>query len=264
MENNDQFFDDFLMLSLFPPLLEDNVIDAEPISYHQSSSSSTTLPLSSASSSTTYDFSSIDGGKDNPNSPFLTLSLPDSPPSSTDLCLSLPSLPNTSSTAQSSIDSQHSSSIASSSGEVNALGNSVPKRSLKEQKFIPRKKTKLTEESNGEEGHWITKKLTRSDVNGASRLLLSRQDVNNYILPFMNEQERSVICQQLCGVDVTVYDMDTQTSHILTLKKWATNSFHLVKAWTKDFVKRRNLKENDEISIRWEKTNSRFCFRVVN
>ena len=135
---------------------------------------------------------------------------------------------------------------------------------LGEEKFVPLKKINPRNESNGEEGHWITKNLTINDVNGASRLLLSRQDVNNYILPFMNEQERSVICQQLCGVDVTVFDMDTQTSHILTLKKWSTNSFHLVKAWTKDFVKRRNLKENDEISIRWEKTNSRFCFRVVN
>ncbi|XP_015159432.1 putative B3 domain-containing protein At1g78640 [Solanum tuberosum] len=272
MENSHQFSDDFL------PFLEDSVIDAEPISYclpHQYSSSNTTLSLfpqvsqnlaASKPITTTVDFSSIDGGKDHPNSPFLTLftrvyvnTTP--PPSSTDLCLSLPSLPNTSSTAQSSISSQHCCSFASSSREVNALGNSAPKRSLGEHKFIPRKKTKLTEESNGE-GHWITKKLTRSDVNGASRLLLSRQDVNNYILPFMNEEEQSIICQQLCGVDVTVYDMDTQTSHILTLKKWSTNSFHLVKAWTKDFVKRRNLKENDVISICWEKTNSRFCFRV--
>lgn len=89
-------------------------------------------------------------------------------------------------------------------------------------------------------------------MNGASRLLLSRQDA----LPFMNEEEQSIIC----GVDVTVFDMDSQTSHVLTLKKWSTNSFHLVKGWTKDFVKRRNLKEND---LRWEKTNSRFCFRVV-
>ncbi|KAH0741376.1 hypothetical protein KY290_034419 [Solanum tuberosum] len=227
------------------PFSKDGVIDAQPISYslpHQYSSSNTTLSLfpqvsenlaASKPVTTTVDFSSIDGGKDRPNSPFLTLftqvhenSKPianNTPP---------PSLPNTSLTSQSSIDSQHSSVFASSSREVNALGN------------------------------WITKMLTRSDVNGASRLLLSRQDVNNYILPFMNEEEQSIICQQLCGVDVTVYDMDTQTSHSLTLKKWSTNSFHLVKAWTKDFVKRRNLKENDVISIRWEKTNSRFCFRV--
>ncbi|KAG5592437.1 hypothetical protein H5410_042951 [Solanum commersonii] len=285
MENSDQFSDDFLM-SL--PFSEDSVIDVEPISYCLPHHSSTvdfpfcmfhqvSPPSSATSSSTTVDFSSIDGGKDDPNSPFFTLftgfsknfvaskpivnSTPPPPPSSTDLCLSLPSLPNTSSTAQSSIDSQHCCSFASSSREVNALGNSAPKRSLL-QEFIPLKKPKLTKESNGEEGHWITKKLTRSDVNGASRLLLSRQDVNNYILPFMNKEEQSIVCQQLCGVDVTVFDMDTQTKHVLTLKKWSTNSFHLVKAWTKDFVKRRNLKEKDAISIRWEKSNSRFCFRV--
>uniref|UniRef100_M1DCE7 Transcription factor n=1 Tax=Solanum tuberosum TaxID=4113 RepID=M1DCE7_SOLTU len=248
------------------PFSEDSVIDAEPISYslpHHYSSSNPTLSLfpqvsenlaASKPITTTVEFSSIDGGKDNPNSPFLTLftrvyvSTTPPPPSSTDLCFSLPSLPNTSSTAQSSISSQHSSVFASSSREVNALGNCALKRSLFQEL--------------GEEGHWITKKLTKSDVNGASRLLLSQQDVNNYILPFMNEEEQSIICQQLCGVDVTVFDMDTQTSHILTLKKWSTNSFHLVKAWTKDFVKRRNLKENDVISICWEKTNSRFCFRV--
>ncbi|KAG5592431.1 hypothetical protein H5410_042945 [Solanum commersonii] len=261
METNHQFSDDFL------PFSEDSVIDAEPISYclpHQYSSSNTTLSLFSQVSenlgaskpiTTTVDFSSIDGGMDNPNSPFLTLftrvygnskpiannTPPPPTPPSTDLCFSLPSLPNTSSTAQSSV-------FASSSQEVNALGNCALKRSLFQEL--------------GEEGHWITKKLTKSDVNGASRLLLSQQDVNNYILPFMNKEEQSIICQQLCGVDVAVFDMDTQTSHILTLKKWSTNSFHLVKAWTKDFVKRRNLKENDVISICWEKSNSRFCFRV--
>ncbi|XP_049361627.1 putative B3 domain-containing protein At1g78640 [Solanum verrucosum] len=271
MEIGDQFSDDFLM-SL--PFSEDSVIDAQPICYslpHHYSSSNTTLSLfpqvsenlaASKPITTTVDFSSIDGGKDNLNSSFLTLFTrvyENSKPIANNT--PQPSLPNTSSTAQSSIDSQHSSSFASSSREVNALGNSAPKRSLL-QEFIPLKKPKLTKESNREEGHWITKKLTRSDVNGASRLLLSRQDVNNYILPFMNKEERIIICQQLCGVDVTVFDMDTQTSHILTLKKWSTNSFHLVKAWTKDFVKRRNLKEKDAISIRWEKSNSRFYFRV--
>ncbi|KAG5592432.1 hypothetical protein H5410_042946 [Solanum commersonii] len=144
MENSHQFSDDFLLFS------EDSVIDAKPISYClplQYSSSNTTLSLFSQVSenlaaskpiTTTVDFSSIDGGKDNPNTPFLTLftrvyvntTPPPPPPSSTDLCLSLPSLPNTSSTAQSSISSQHSCSFASSSREVNALGNSAPKRSL--------------------------------------------------------------------------------------------------------------------------------------
>lgn len=64
---------------------------------------------------------------------------------------------------------------------------------LGEEKFVPLKKINPRNESNGEEGHWITKNLTINDVNGASRLLLSRQDVNNYILPFMNEEEHNII-----------------------------------------------------------------------
>ncbi|KAH0642825.1 hypothetical protein KY289_033799 [Solanum tuberosum] len=226
------------------PFSEDNVIDAEPISYSLPHHSSSNITLSlflqvsenlgaSKPITTTVDFSSIDGGKDDHNSPFLTLctqvyenSKPianNTPP---------PCLPNTSSITQSSIDSQHSS----------VLGNCANKR-------IKRRGRPLD-----------NKEANKKHVNGASRLLLSRQDVNNCILLFMNKEEQSIICQQLCGVDVTVFDMDTQTKHILTLKKWSTNSFHLVKAWTKDFVKKKNLKENDVISICWEKTNSRFCF----
>ncbi|KAH0642826.1 hypothetical protein KY289_033800 [Solanum tuberosum] len=142
------------------PFSEDSVIDAEPISYslpHHYSSSNTTLSLfpqvsenlaASKPITTTVDFSSIDGGKDHPNSPFLTLFTrvyENSKPIAKNT--PQPSLPNTSSTAQSSIDSQYCFVFGSSSREVNALGN------------------------------WITKKLTRSDVNGASRLLLSRQDL---------------------------------------------------------------------------------------
>ncbi|XP_060211231.1 uncharacterized serine-rich protein C215.13-like [Lycium barbarum] len=183
---------------------------------------------------------------------------PPHPPSSTSsspstaLCLSPPSTPDTSSTImtlQCSIGSQDSSSS----------GNCGTKRSLfQESTNDPKRQCLMV----GEEGHWITKKLTKSDVNGASRLLLRRQEVKSYILPFLNEEQQAIVCQGKCGIDVTVFDLDTQTEHILTLKKWATNNFQLVKAWTTEFVKRRNLKQDDVIAIRWEKNNSRFCFRV--
>ncbi|KAG5610791.1 hypothetical protein H5410_022072 [Solanum commersonii] len=148
------------MLSLFPPFLEDIVIDADPISYclsHQSSSSTTvnfpfcmfhqvSPPSSTTSSCTIVDFSSIDGSKDDPYSPFLTLFTQVSE--------------NTS--------NPNSCVFASSSRELNASGNCAPKRQLLqelgEEKFAPFKKIKLRNESNGEEGQWITKRLTRSDV----------------------------------------------------------------------------------------------------
>ncbi|KAH0643907.1 hypothetical protein KY289_034881 [Solanum tuberosum] len=115
MENADQFPDDFLKLSLFPPFTEDSVVDAEPISYclrHQSTVDFTLSLYPQVSEnlgaskpiSATVDFSSIDGNKDHPYSPFLTLftqvcenfaaSKPNIPlplPPATDLCLSFPS-----------------------------------------------------------------------------------------------------------------------------------------------------------------------------
>ncbi|MCD7471749.1 hypothetical protein HAX54_012414 [Datura stramonium] len=212
---------------------------------------------------------------------------------STALCLSLPFTPGTSSTIttpQCSTGSQDFSAMASSSCWVDVSDNCAAKRSLfegpisisksGEEKFVPVKKFTVRKESVNdakrqrviiqpvaaaaarEEGHWITKKLTKSDVNGASRLLLPRQEVKNYILPFLDEEKQAIICQDIRGIDVTVLDLDTETEHNLTLKKWSTDSFQLVKAWTTEFVKRRNLKQDDVISIRWEKNNSRFCFRV--
>ncbi|KAM3267150.1 hypothetical protein P3S67_032661 [Capsicum chacoense] len=191
---------------------------------------------------------------------------------SIDLCLSLPYTPDTTITTlhRSVGSSQHSSAKRSLFRETG------------DEKFVPAKKIKVRKHSTPnnskrpqavvpvaaatgegeEEGHWIVKPLTKSDVNGASRLLLGRQDVKNYVLPFMKEEEQAVICNELRGVDVKVYDMDTQTVHILNLRKWATNSFQLVKAWTSEFVKRRNLKEDDVIWIRWDKNYYRFCFRV--
>ncbi|KAK4364737.1 hypothetical protein RND71_016095 [Anisodus tanguticus] len=192
-----------------------------------------------------------------------TASLP-----STDLCLSLPCTPNTSSTI---VTQDSYTPLASSSNGVVSQNSAKRRLLFQESNMGPSKKHNDTKRHRlivprpvaGEEEHWITKKLTKSDVNGASRLLLPRQEVKNYILPFMDEQQ-AIICEDICGIDVTVLDLDTETEHILTLKKWSNDSFQLVKAWTTEFVKRRNLKEDDVIEIRWEKDNSRFCFRVHN
>ncbi|KAM3397293.1 hypothetical protein P3S68_000805 [Capsicum galapagoense] len=129
---------------------------------------------------------------------------------------------------QCSIDSQDSS----------VLGNPSHKRCLfqesGEEKFF--KKIKVTKDSTPEERHWITKPLTKSDVNGCSRLLLPRREVKNYVLPFMDEEQQYTICNDSCGIDVTVFDVDTQTEHSLTFKKWNGN-FYLIKAWTAEFCK---------------------------
>ncbi|KAM3264080.1 hypothetical protein P3L10_001074 [Capsicum annuum] len=126
------------------------------------------------------------------------------------------------------------------SQDSSVLGNPSHKRCLfqesGEEKFF--KKIKVTKDS------WITKPLTKSDVNGCSRLLLPRRELKNYVLPFMDEEQQYTICNDSCGIDVTVFDVDTQTEHSLTFKRWSSDIFLLSKVWTPEFVKRRNLKED--------------------
>ncbi|KAL0460832.1 UNVERIFIED_CONTAM: B3 domain-containing protein [Sesamum latifolium] len=113
--------------------------------------------------------------------------------------------------------------------------------------------------ANDEDQWKIKKVLTKSDVDGSSRLLLGRLLVLEHILPHllmgndMGEQ----------GVEIKVWDVDTGSEHMLLLKKWKSNSFVFVKNWTSDFVKRRELKENDEIGLRWNHGNSRLDFTLL-
>ncbi|XP_073312154.1 putative B3 domain-containing protein At1g78640 [Primulina huaijiensis] len=103
----------------------------------------------------------------------------------------------------------------------------------------------------------ITKKLHQSDVDGSSRLLLGKKHVQAHIDPHIGKFDGKK------GVELVVYDVDTRTEHRLTLKKWKTKSYVLLKRWTKDFVKRRELSKNDEIGFRWERIHRRFEFTVI-
>ncbi|KZV16122.1 hypothetical protein F511_13258 [Dorcoceras hygrometricum] len=108
---------------------------------------------------------------------------------------------------------------------------------------------------DNEDGRWTIKKtLKLSDVNGSSRLLLgSKLEIVNHIGEFNPKR----------GVEIDVYDVDTETTHTLMLKKWKTNSYVLNKGWTKDFVKRRVLKKNDKIGLRWKEHGRRLEFTVI-
>ncbi|KAJ6738878.1 TRANSCRIPTION FACTOR B3-DOMAIN FAMILY-RELATED [Salix koriyanagi] len=52
------------------------------------------------------------------------------------------------------------------------------------------------------------------------------------------------------GLKVRVWDMNTGSTHQLVFKRWSTSRSYIFNdGWTKDFVKRRNLAEGDEIGI---------------
>ncbi|XP_016469215.1 uncharacterized protein LOC107791634 [Nicotiana tabacum] len=194
-----------------------------------------------------------------------------SPLPSTDLCLSVPgTIPETSTLPSNSNSPNIINQDSCASKRLFHQPNIGPvlKRKGEDRKLVPIKKRRLllrpvapAAAAAVEEEHWIIKKLTKSDVNGSSRLLLPRQEVTTYVIPYLDEQ-KATDCQKLCGTDVNVWDLDTQSEYSLTLKKWATDSFQLIKSWTPYFVKRRNLKEDDVIALRWDRNNSRFCFRV--
>ncbi|KAK4432318.1 hypothetical protein Salat_0993900 [Sesamum alatum] len=103
------------------------------------------------------------------------------------------------------------------------------------------------------------KELTGSDVNGSCRCLLSKEFVRNHVIPFMNENQARD-CQTKEGTKVNVRDEDEGTDHQLMLKVWSTNSFVLTK-WRGEFVRRRNLKANDVVGLRWD--GSSFHFKLL-
>ncbi|XP_019186492.1 PREDICTED: putative B3 domain-containing protein At1g78640 [Ipomoea nil] len=115
----------------------------------------------------------------------------------------------------------------------------------------------------GDDGHWITKRLSSSDVDSSSRLLLAKEDVKNYVLPFMDEERRAA-CESREGLRVNVWDLDTRSEHELSLKQWRSGSFVLTSYWSREFVRRRNLQTGDFIRLRWDTENRRFLFRKSN
>lgn len=111
--------------------------------------------------------------------------------------------------------------------------------------------------------HWtIRKVLKKSDVDGSSRLLIGRKEVLSHIAPFFTDNPFE-FCQNNAGIHVIVYDVDTNTGHMLKLTKWKTGSFVLKNNWTQQFVKRRELKENDEIGLRMDFQEARLEFTVL-
>ncbi|XP_019176877.1 PREDICTED: putative B3 domain-containing protein At1g78640 [Ipomoea nil] len=113
------------------------------------------------------------------------------------------------------------------------------------------------------DGQWIKKRLSLSDVNDSSRLLLDKEYVRKYILPLMDDERRAA-CQSTAGLGVKVWDLDTISEHDLRLKQWKTGSFLLTSNWRMEFVKRRNLKEGDSIGLMWDFEKVGFFFHKFN
>ena len=110
---------------------------------------------------------------------------------------------------------------------------------------------------------WVIKKrIAFSDINREkSRLLLPKNLVEKHILPQWDARRIENIKN---GVQVSVWDFDTNSEHQLLFKQWSSNeSYVLIESWNMGFVKRWGLKEADEIGLYWNQINSRFSFSIL-
>lgn len=115
---------------------------------------------------------------------------------------------------------------------------------------------------------WLIKKrITESDLNGLSRLLLPRKEVEKYVLPQMSEEMMRQVKNSKGGLSVKVVDYDTagmEEKHDMGFKYWASsNSYILNRTWSR-YAKHKRLKVDDEIGLFWNKYEEQFNIRVFS
>ncbi|KAE8717570.1 putative Mitochondrial transcription termination factor family protein [Hibiscus syriacus] len=97
---------------------------------------------------------------------------------------------------------------------------------------------------------WVIKKgLFKSDLGDNSRLLLASELVESHILPHWDADRRAQIHN---GLQVLIYDCDTNSEHAMIFKRWGNGAYVLIKKWIQNFVSRRDLKLNDQIGLYWD------------
>ncbi|KAG8362905.1 hypothetical protein BUALT_BualtUnG0025200 [Buddleja alternifolia] len=88
-----------------------------------------------------------------------------------------------------------------------------------------------------------------------------RCSFRSHILP--HPVDNGAILIETEGAEVRIWDKDTRFEHVLVLTTWKSGIYVLKKNWATDFMKRRSLKEDDEIGLRWDDHNSRFEFTFL-
>lgn len=139
------------------------------------------------------------------------------------------------------------------------------------------KNLKKTCSNNKERKHWgcstalelydnpwkIKKVLTTSDLGKLNRLLFGEDLLENLMLPVLGDDAQRDAGTGM-GTPIRVWDVDTESMHLLILKRWASfKNFVLIGKWSQDFVRRRELKKGDEIGLQWDSCRHCFNFSVL-
>lgn len=113
------------------------------------------------------------------------------------------------------------------------------------------------QQSSSEEEPWKIKKVLQ-DFDLTLRLLVAPSLARNFMLPVLNATDYEIEK----GIDLEIWDVDTDTKHSLFFTK-KSNAYILVNNWINDFVCRRCLHKGDEIGLRWNPTRNCFDFSVL-
>lgn len=141
-----------------------------------------------------------------------------------------------------------------------------PSSSRSYKKPIDSEEVKKNRILGGNDPWVIKKKLNNGDVGYLCRILLTVDSVRvirEHIFPFLSQDERSKI-EAGDGVQFTTFDVETRTEHQLTLKRLKPLGNYILNGnWRSDFVRRRELKSEDEIGMYWDSLVSKFNFCVL-
>ncbi|CAI0417308.1 unnamed protein product [Linum tenue] len=127
----------------------------------------------------------------------------------------------------------------------------------------------VVEEEEEREVAWtIRKVLTKSDTNDCSRLLIANDLARQHVFPYLTaeaaERVESGGCKAEGAADVVVWDVDTGSEHRLQFRRWnSTRGYVFNNEWTGGFVRRRELKEGDEVGLCFDGRRGRFVFSVL-
>lgn len=81
-------------------------------------------------------------------------------------------------------------------------------------------------------------------------------------MPELDENSAKAF-QTRTGIEIDVWDVDTQSEHKLGISKWYTDFYSIDSYWSKEFIERRELKVNDKIKFGVDQLYSRFCVCVI-
>lgn len=110
----------------------------------------------------------------------------------------------------------------------------------------------------------ILKTLTIDEIWSKGKFQLPFEQIRDILLRYTSEEEILRTNIEVCKTEVRVKDLDTNTSHCVTLWKYPhEDNFALRESWIEEFVKRRELVVGMVVGMYWDFENHMFCFSVL-